>query len=218
MKARHILAGSILTAVASSSFAVTLASSTFDASTEGWKAVNGASHFERLLDGGDPGGFIQAKDVNGETLWFFAAPSAYLGDKSAAYGGSLSFALKSDSTSPPLATTYADIHLLGANGVRLVFTGDAVPTGGWTSYTVALVADGSWKVDSVNGPNATAADFAGVLANLETLRIRGDYKQAVETTGLDSVVLTAAVPEPATAAMALAGLALLAGIARRRQA
>lgn len=219
MKARHVLAGTMMAMPVSSAFAANLASSNFDSGPQGWFAVNGVHSFDWVSSGGDPDGYIKAKDFDSQTLWFFAAPAAYLGDMRAAYGGVLSFALKSDSNSPPLATTYADVHLLGRNGVRLVFAGDAPPVGEWTSYNVALVADGAWRVDSVNGIAATLADFAGVLSDLRQLRIRGDYKQGIETTSLDSVLLSSApVPEPGTASLWLAGLGAAAAIARRRRA
>jgi len=218
MNAWQILAAPVLGMLASNACAVPLAASGFDAGAQGWFAVNGAHSFDWQGSGGAPGGHVQAKDFDGQTLWFFAAPADYLGDKLTAYGGSLSFALKSDSSSLALVTPYADIHLLGQNGVRLVYAGSLLPGSDWTRYNIALVADGAWHVDSISGAAATAADFEGVLSDLRQLRIRGDYRQAVETTGLDAVVLSsaAAVPEPVTAWLWLAGLAVVAGTARRR--
>jgi len=194
---------------------MTLASSDFDASVAGWDAINGARDVTWTSSGGDPGGYLSAGDLRGDTLWFFVAPADYLGDVSSAYGGTLTYRLKSDGTSAPLLTAYADVQLLGTNGVRLAYTGGIAPSSNWSQYDVVLVADGSWRLGSLSGAAATAADLQGVLSGLQELRIRGDYLQAAETTSLDSVVLSA-VPEPANALMLLAGVALLGGLLRRR--
>ena len=52
--------------------------------------------------------------------------------------------------------------------------------------------------------------------DLQRLRIRGEYiSGVVETTALDNVAITA-VPEPASWALMLSGVALVAAAARRR--
>lgn len=216
MICRSVAAAALALGMAAPATALTLAGSGFDDGSDGWFAINGARQFAWVASGGDGGGgYVRASDRDGQTLWFFAAPSSYLGDQLAAYGGSLSFALKSDSSAPPLVTAYADVHLLGANGLRLAYGSGITPGADWTHYSVALVADGHWRVGALDGPAATAADFAAVLGDLQALRIRGDYRQAVETTGLDAVVLSAApVPEPASALLWLSGL-LLAPLLRR---
>ena len=214
MLLKGVLGSAAFVIAASTCSATTLASSGFDASAEGWSAANGARSFAWVATGGDPDGYISARELRGETLWYFVAPADYLGDVGSAYGGTLSYRLKSDGSSAPLETAYADVQLLGSNGVRLAYNGGVAPTADWSQYGVSLVADGSWRVDSLSGAVATAADLQGVLSGLQELRIRGDYFQAVETTGLDSVVLTA-VPEPASALLMLGGLGLLAAVARR---
>ena len=217
MKVHQIAACAILGVAASAGFAGTLATSSFDTGPQGWKAENGAVNFQWVAAGGAPDGFIQAADPGGRGLWFFAAPSAYLGDMLSAYGGTLSYSLTNNSSALPIVGSFADVQLLGSNGVLLAFGGGPLPDA-WTEYSVDLIADGSWHVGSVGGAVATAADFAGVLADLKSLRIRGDYRQRVETTGLDSVLLVSApVPEPTTAALLLAGLAVVAQFSRRNR-
>jgi hypothetical protein len=218
MKVSRVLVGIGMLAITSAGFAQTLASSGFDGDAEGWKAQNGATNFQWVSSGGSPGGFIEASDVGGHDLWFFNAPTAYLGDKAAAYGGSLSFALSSEPTSSPLPGNYATVQLLGSNGVLLAIGGLGNPTVDWTNYSVGLVANGDWRIGSATGAVATAADMQGVLSDLKALRINGDYRSAIETTGLDSVTLVAApVPEPGTQALVLAGLGIVGGLALRRR-
>jgi hypothetical protein len=200
----------------SATFASTLASSSFDDGAEGWKTENGSTGFAWMPTGGDTGGFISASDVGGAGLWFFEAPTAFLTAAAGAYGGTLTYELESSPTSPPIAGSYANVQLLGANGLLLAYGGIANPAATWTPYTVSLSA-GNWMVGSVGGPVATQAQLVSVLSDLKDLRIRGDYKQAIETTGLDTVVLSAApVPEPETYALMLAGLGALAGLSLRR--
>ncbi|MBI2906080.1 MAG: hypothetical protein HYX92_00345, partial [Chloroflexi bacterium] len=95
-----------------------LASSTFDSGNEGWKKVShkGGGPFDSVVEdfglaeyessGGNPGGHIATDDRSGDTMWF-EAPGKFLGDKSGAYGGALSYDLKlsgvADRTRPDVA-------------------------------------------------------------------------------------------------------------------
>ncbi|MEO8124036.1 MAG: laminin B domain-containing protein [Burkholderiales bacterium] len=216
IKVKHFLVGAALSATVFASVGMTLVRSDFDTGADGWSAANGASDFAWEASGGDVGGFVHAKDWSTATLWFFKAPSVYLGDMGSAYGGSLSYRLKSDSSSAPLETAHADVQLLGQDGTLLAFGGGFKPSSEWATYLVPLTAGDSWHVGSVSGSQATQAEMMSVLSDLKALRISGDYMQAVETTSLDTVVLSA-VPEPASVLMLLTGLAMLAGTVSRRR-
>jgi len=192
----------------------------FATDAQGWGVENGALSFAWTARGGDPGGYISANDDPNASsaLWFFAAPARFLGHKPVAYGGTLAFSLESLSDSPRSTTPRANVQLLGNNGVLLAFGGGDFPGTDWTRYSVKLIADGAWTIGSVGGPAATEADFRSVLGDLLALRITGDYYTGVEKTSLDSVVLVAAaVPEPGTVLMWLAGGVALLGIVRRRR-
>lgn len=216
MKLGHLAVALVLGCANAVAGAQVLAVSGFKEGDENWSVQNGAGNFLWLATGGDPGGYIRALEVPEPSgLWFFSAPAAFLGNKAAAYGGSLSFSMRSNWSPPEILTPHASLQLLGANGVLLALQGDEPPTLDWTRYTVSLVADGDWKLGSVNGPAATAADMQAVLSDLLALRINGDFGQGVEVSGLDSVVLSA-VPEPAAMALFLAGLMVLGGHARCR--
>ncbi len=199
------MTGVVLLVSAQASSASALASSTFDDGTDGWLALNGAASFTWVASGGADGGFVQAADANGDALWFFRAPASYRGDQSAAYGGSLSYALKGLTINGPHWQQHADVQLLGGNGVRLVYDGGFLPGADWSHFTVPLSADGHWRIDAAGGLVATEADLRSVLADVSDWRILGDYWQGIEVTGLDGVVLSA-VPELPSALALAAGL------------
>jgi Laminin B (Domain IV) len=216
MRIGHRAVALVLGCMSAVAGAQVLAVSGFKEGDENWSVQNGAGNFLWLATGGDPGGYIRALEVpEPASLWFFSAPAAFLGDKAAAYGGTLSFSMRSNWSPPEITAPHASVQLLGANGVLLALQGDVPPALDWTRYAVPLVADGNWKLDSVNGSAATAADMHAVLSDLLALRINGDFGQGIEVSGLDSVVLSA-VPEPAAMGLFLAGLTVVVGHARRR--
>lgn len=215
MAAKQIAVAVSLCAAASASSATALAYSTFSDDADGWQAKNGAVDFQWLGSGGNFDGYVQAKDQSGDSLWFFSAPAKFLGNKAAAYGGTLSFDLRVITASAPLEGAYADIQLIAGDGTQLSFVGALAPASTWTAYQVSMVAGPAWRVGSVDGPAATAAQMSATLSNLSSIRIRGDFAQAGEATALDSVLLTAGpVPEPATVALWLLGLGTLLPMCR----
>jgi len=82
-----------------------LAQSTFDTDSDGWVVKDlaypspgappvplGTFNPTYHGTGGNPGGYLSLSDPTGNT-WFWNAPSKFLGNKQAAYGGTLSFDL-----------------------------------------------------------------------------------------------------------------------------
>jgi hypothetical protein len=56
----------------------------------------------------------------------------------------------------------------------------------YTTYTVPLKETG-WKVGTLSGAAATAAQFKQVLGKLTRLRIRGEFNTGADTGHLDNV-------------------------------
>ncbi len=201
-----------------------LITSTFDSGDDGWTirtVVNGdpptvaigsfAPTF--VPTGGNPGGYIQTGDPDGNAT-VFVAPSGYLGDMSAYYGGTLSFDTR-DTENDGIPGVLA--VLVGTD--RTLYSAFAGPpsTTDWTGFSLSLSAS-DWRLtgilDAQLGPPASASDMTAVLGDLQELYIYADWNTGGDLTDLDNVRLeSSAVPEPAS--MALLGLTALGGIGLR---
>lgn len=197
----------------SASSAAFAASSTFDTGSEGWVITDlpgNATSYLPVLGTfpvvWDPAGFISATDPTSNTI-FLGAPSAYLGNQSAAAGTNLTFDLR---TTHDTWTVDTVVVLAGTNGTVLVAPIAQPPVNAWTSYSLALTP-ANFRVTNPTGAVATAADLNGVLANVAMLAIPAEFGNGlVETTSLDNVNL---VPEPTS----LAAAAPLMMLLRRRK-
>ncbi len=170
---------------------------TFDSDPEGWivqdlncsnyGSVLGTYSLNWVSSGGDPGGHVGLLDRT-SNCYFFSAPSAFLGDRSAFVGTELRFSLRTTVNDWPPGSVLA---LIGDNGKVLVhdFT---QPTAKWTRYAVPLVAS-NFTLNTANGAAVSGAQFAAVLADLEALRISAEYgsEQGEETTFIDRVIFGA---------------------------
>ncbi|HMX16635.1 MAG TPA: laminin B domain-containing protein [Rhodocyclaceae bacterium] len=181
--------------------------STFDAGDEGWLAVDDGTHDYTSAwqaAGGNPGGFLLGHErpaLGGDA--YFVAPPSWLGDWSQYLGGKVAYDLKViEGTS---YYPWPDIQIF--NGTQSVsWTSGANPVGhGWVNYSVTLSA-----------ANFKGDDLATVLSHVTAFRIRGEVIDGPEQEGFDNVSLTAAVPEPESYAMFLAGLGVLGALARRQ--
>ncbi len=168
----------------------------FDTDAQGW-TVSGDPVLPAPTHepaGGNPGGYLSVTDDGSGATLRWVAPAAYLGDQSAAYGGSLTFDLAQSTTDNQVAGT--DDVLLSGGGLTLVFDTDPVPGTGWTRYEAPLLEGAGWIVQSTGGA-ATEAELRQVLADVTGLSIRAEF----DSTGgdvdrLDTVVLYAPVPPP----------------------
>jgi Laminin B (Domain IV)/PEP-CTERM motif len=175
-------------------------SSTFDASAEGWSALDPTGDYTSTWQssGGNPGGYLRGSedDPLGGTGYFYA-PASWLGNWSAYAGGNISYDLKVFE-----GTDYFnDLDVIISNGATSVsWEPNINPVGdGWLTLSVKLTA-----------ANFLGGDLASVLSNVTSFAIRGEFINGAEAEGLDNVlVATGAVstPEPSTWAMLLMGFA-----------
>ncbi len=177
---------------------------TFDTGVDGWTIVsftNLATNTYSLsgnytathsTTGGNPGGYIYSADPDGGDFTF-AAPAAFLGNRAAAAGGTLSYDLIHPTGGVDLQA--ADVILVG-NGQRLVWQASPTltPSTTWLPVSVPLSPTPQWHVDITTGATPTATDFQAVLGNLTDLLIRGEYFNGSETSGIDNVRFSAAAP------------------------
>ncbi|MBL8466205.1 laminin B domain-containing protein [Methyloversatilis discipulorum] len=212
----HIIA--LLLSLGASHAAFAAPSSTFDSGNDGWTVSDTNPPFDSFggsftPDYDEEGQFIRYTDPSAMSF-FFEAPESFLGDLSGYYGGTLRYS-QTLSVQTPQWRDDPDVVLVNGAGLVLVFQHDYQPGVDWTDFTVSL-AEGGWRVGGLAGSFATAAQMQSVLGDLQRLRIRGEYiSGVVETTALDNVSITA-VPEPASWALMLSGVVLVAGAARRR--
>jgi len=159
----------------------------FVESAQGWTVTGDVSTVKPALyssTGGNPNGSIYWTDGGG-SFWYFDAPAKYLGDDSAFYGGVLRFDLKVTAITTLRETS--DVELT-SDALTLAYDCTPDPTTTYTRYTVNL-KETKWKVGTLSGAAATAAQFKQVLAKLTRLRIRGEFNEGTDTGHLDNVYL-----------------------------
>ncbi len=180
---------------------------TFDADTQGWTTYADASFQGWKSSGGNPDGYIWAKDLGHGDVWYFVSPA--LGDLSSYKGGTLSY----------------DINLLYKSGSYfdsvevIIYNGSSSMS--WDPTAVHQPALNTWTTYSVDLTSANfvvsgSKTFDEILSNVTALYIRGEYINGGDNEGLDNVKLTAApVPLPLPILFLGSGLAGLAALRRR---
>lgn len=146
-----------------------MTTSNFNTDLSGWVTSIGSETY--AATDGNPGGSIRGVE-GGAGVWYFQAPDAYLGDRAAYYGGSISFDLRQD-----VDTSQFDENdiLLTGGGIALALDMGPNPGTDWTSYSANLSLGGGWKIGSTTGRVATEDEIRTVLGDLQSLGIRGEY-------------------------------------------
>jgi len=156
--------------------------------------------------GGNPGGYLSVNDDVLNGVWYWFAPSNYLGNKSCHFGKHLKYDLKQTETSDQFAT--GDVWMVGTDGTTLVYFDQAnydnsEPRTSWTSYLIKLDETAGWKIEPTNTPFAndtdpflsqwsqarlaSDAEIRDVLTSLGALYIRGEFRDGPDTGSLDNV-------------------------------
>jgi hypothetical protein len=191
--------------------------STFDADLDGWTKAAGsdvASTTEWVSTGGNPGGFLRQNEAADGLVDRIAAPSKFLGNLSGYAGGTLSFDVRTNTISNS-SNANNDVLLGGPSGTLRFNLPDPV-VNVWTTRSITLAHTGGWILVS-SGVAPTASEFAGILANVDTLTLLADFRSGPETPSFDNIRLQA-IPEPSTAAAVLGGAALFGLVVLRRRA
>ncbi|MDG1838664.1 MAG: PEP-CTERM sorting domain-containing protein [Phycisphaerales bacterium] len=218
----------VLTTVTSFASAATidLAYSSFDANHDGWQSrdtLNGTTSYFSVdwnATGGMPTGHIEFADIT-QGGYVFEAPTQFTGDFSMATGvGGVSFDWMADMIQDGKR---ASVIFHSSNGVRLWASSNPDPAAGiWHSFSFNFDANAGWKVDFAQGAGAQTAtvnDISQVLGNVIGMDITGETWTGVsETTWLDNPrIWMRDADAPAPGALALLGLAGIAGSRRRRR-
>ncbi|MGH1578809.1 laminin B domain-containing protein [Planktotalea sp.] len=162
-------------------------SSTFDNDLEGWSFIEDVEEFRHEPTNGNPGGHLFAEDFASGQVYYFIAPDAYLGNKSAFYDGTLSFDLKQSALDSQFDST--DIFLIGG-GLTLALD-FAHPGVNWTSYSISLNTSADWRLIDEDGVVASEAQLRAALTDLTEIRIRGEFRTGEETSYMDNVKMSA---------------------------
>ena len=156
--------------------------SNFTTGNDGWKISGDAQQVDAEFD--SQGGFIWADDNTTGGVWYYEAPSKYLGNKEDAYGGKIKFSLKVDQID---AQFEAEDLILESSNMTIAFNTSYNPGVNWTDYEVVISASAGWTVGDNNGPTATESQIRSVLSNLTRFRIRGEFRTGYDTGALDNV-------------------------------
>lgn len=222
MKIRSLVGLAAAFALALSEAVAQTVVSDFDSGLDGWLPYTAGRHDSTVAvswdaTGGLSGsGALVLNDPGSGADDYFTAPTKFLGNKSAYYGGTLSFDLK---LTIPAGGLEADNVVLTGNGLSIAFAVSPYPnTSAFTSYPISLVETSGWYlVGTTTAP--TSVQMQQLLGNLTEFRIMGDWGLGAEAERLDNVRLSA-VPEPNTLALFASGAIVLAAgqYLRRRRA
>lgn len=156
-----------------------------ESDARGW-SITGNGEYDRpeySSTGGNPGGYIHATD-QAANAWYFSAPNSLITQLRVSYGQVLSYDLKQSATSDQYKA--ADL-ILQSGTTQLVLNVGNNPGVNWTSYAIKLDASLYWR--NGQGQLVSKEIFQQVLANLDHLSIRGEYRYGDDQGGLDNLIV-----------------------------
>lgn len=193
-----------------------LVQSDFSDGSDGWRVVNNGlssdvvheqssvtPHLNRFIHATDDYINIDPSTRNDKSLWYFSAPSKFLGFQAHAYKGTLEFSMGAftGDFSPNRMNSDLDLVVLECEtcalnrGMRFVMKLSASAfTGSPKKFSLQLSED-KWLKDPKNTLLAwskpTACEFVEMLHSLSSIKILGDFTKFYESVALDDVYLTA---------------------------
>ncbi len=162
-----------------------LAASDFKTDKDGWAQV-GDGTLSHSPTGGNPDGCLKAEDRELSKIFYYVAPTKFLGDKRPA--SRLEYDIKFEAGDLPRINDW-EVKLYSW-GTGLVYRPGPPPPprNQWFHRTVPLRHVTGWTNITKNRP-ATIQDLKLVLTKLERLAIRGEFVTGPEIGYLDNVVL-----------------------------
>eukprot|EP00297_Palpitomonas_bilix_P015130 CAMPEP_0113881966 /NCGR_PEP_ID=MMETSP0780_2-20120614/8679_1 /TAXON_ID=652834 /ORGANISM="Palpitomonas bilix" /LENGTH=214 /DNA_ID=CAMNT_0000868901 /DNA_START=420 /DNA_END=1064 /DNA_ORIENTATION=+ /assembly_acc=CAM_ASM_000599 len=160
-----------------------LVQSDFTTDKEGWSSTGHGGIVQKTS-------MLFANDADCD-IWYFVAPSKFLGDQSAAYNGFLNFRLGHFEFSSGGKGMIRDFDVILESAFARISLGvkDVVPPWvGSSRSSLALSEYGGWVVIET-GLAPTRHQFVQVIASLTGLKIRGGYYHGFESTWIDAVTL-----------------------------
>lgn len=160
--------------------------STFEFGMDGWGIYGDNQDLAWNRQNGNPGGCVIATDRVLGINNGFLAPTAFLGNHAAVFGGTLRYDIRP--ASPATAAGW-EVLLSGAGMHFTIAAPDATPNV-WNTRRLPLTPTAGWMkfTPSGNVP-PTEAEFQSLLANLNAIEIGADFLSGLDSASLDNVVL-----------------------------
>jgi hypothetical protein len=173
-----------------------IVSGNFDTGPDGWTgaalSISNLSQVVQILPITYSDGHISVTDTDNQWTTF-AAPAAYLGDKSDWLGGQIELDMLHSTSGERVGSPAV---FLVSQGIVLC-SPEITPMDSWQHYSVSLIPQG-WHINTPDGAEPTMGTFYSVVSNLEAMYIIGDYVSGVETTSIDNVQMRSGLSPDST--------------------
>jgi hypothetical protein len=160
---------------------------TFDGDFSGWRVMGDPREPLPEFVVEDKNGFICATDNGKGIYWYFETPEGFAQTAKNYYGFELIFDLKQAPTATSQVRDIGDVILQG-NQFSVTHNLGATPDTNWTTFSVQLSDTSNWLITGTE-QTASLEDLQKVLADLQSIQIRGEYRRGNDTGCLDNVRL-----------------------------